>query len=68
MKLEKILFNQIKEHHIKFLLKKEKIENGDDGLKIIFRLKSKEITIGEKLLIISYKKDCTSQSFLNNYS
>jgi hypothetical protein len=39
MKLEKNLFSQINELLIKFLLKKEEIENGDDGLRIIFKWK-----------------------------
>jgi hypothetical protein len=39
MKLEKSLFSQINELLIKFLLKKEEIENGDDGLRIIFKWK-----------------------------
>ena len=48
MKSEKILFNRTKEPHIKFLLKKEEIENGDDGLKIIFKLKSMESIVDER--------------------
>jgi hypothetical protein len=39
MRLEKSLLFRINELLIKFLLKKEEIENGDDGRRIIFKWK-----------------------------
>jgi hypothetical protein len=48
MKLEKILSLRISELHTKFSLRKEEIENENDGLKIIFKLKSMESIVDER--------------------